>query len=179
MRSLHFHTPPKEREQQVNRALLIAAPQCVQLNKRSLMLPRMPPGNDCTPFSGQGILVDGPQRPSYNTEEIFIRKTALINPPTYWDSSRKIGIDLLLHACLYRQTATSEQGACFICLYIHTHRPPDSQQVFVKWWLDGWLDAWIDGCADGWLDGGMGGWMVVWMDGWMAMWMGEWMGGCL
>ena len=48
------------------------------------MLPRMPPGNDCTPFSGQGLLVDGPQRPSYNTEEIFIRKTALINL-LYWD----------------------------------------------------------------------------------------------
>ena len=76
-------------EQQGNRALLTAAPPCVQLTKRSLTLPKVPPGNDCTPFSGRGYLLmvlRGHHIPAKRTEELFIRKTALINLLTYRDN---------------------------------------------------------------------------------------------
>lgn len=126
---------PKKGEQPGNRALLMAAPPCVQLTKRSLTLPKVPPGNGCTHFSGQGVLVDGPQRPSYSTKENRrdrYKKDSTDQPSDLQGQFRKDRNRSSI-ACLTLLPNSSFRARRLLYVFMFTpHRLPDSQQVFVR-----------------------------------------------
>lgn len=71
--------PPLRREQQVGWVLLLDHhPSMPCWTEASLSLPKIPLGNECIPDSGQGVLVNIPQRPSSTREYSLAGKMALI-----------------------------------------------------------------------------------------------------